>query len=215
MIRLHNVTKRYRTTSGWNTVIDDVSVTFPKGVNLGILGRNGAGKSTLLRLLARGEYPTSGHITYDVSLSWPIAFSGTFAPALTGVDNVRFVARIYGTDWRRMLAFVEDFSELGEYLYMPLKSYSSGMRARFAFALSMSIEFDCYLIDEVTAVGDKRFTDRCQMALSERRERSSIILVSHNPRNIRNQCDAAYLLHNGKLHFFDDIDEAIDVYGRA
>lgn len=215
MITLHNVTKRYRTHGGWNTVIDDVSVTFPEGVNLGILGRNGAGKSTLLRLLARAEYPDRGQITYDVSLSWPIAFGGTFAPMLTGADNVRFVARIYGVDWQRALAFVEDFSELGEYLYMPLQSYSAGMRARFAFGLSMAIEFDCYLIDEVTAVGDKRFVERCRIALEERRERSSIILVSHSAKSIRNQCDAAYLLFDGKLYFFDDIDEAIDVYGRA
>ena len=215
MVTLENVTKRFRTERGWKTVIDNVSLSFPTGKNIGILGRNGAGKSTLLRMLARAEYPNSGRIIQNVSLSWPIAFAGAFTQTLTGVDNVRFISRVYGADWRRVFEFVRDFTELGEYLHLPLSTYSAGMRARFSFALSMAVEFDCYLIDEGLATGDARFTERAKATFNDRRQRSNVILVSHNRKTIMDYCEVAYLLENGKLRFYDTIDAALEAYARG
>ena len=167
MIQLQNVSKKYHTQGGWTTVLKDINLTLERGQKLGILGRNGAGKSTLIRLMSGAEPPSSGKIIRDMSISWPLAFSGGFQGSLTGIDNLKFICRVYGADYQKVRDYVEDFAELGKYMYEPLKSYSSGMRARLAFGLSMAIEFDCYLIDEVMAVGDQRFKDRCRIELFE------------------------------------------------
>lgn len=212
MISVKNVSKRYRTNSGWKTVLKDINFELKKGEKVGILGRNGAGKSTLIRLMSGVEPPTSGEIDRQMSISWPLAFSGAFQGSLTGMDNLRFVSRIYGADFDYVKSFTEEFSELGEYLYEPVKTYSSGMKARLAFALSLSIEFDCYLIDEVIAVGDARFAAKCKQELFEKRKDRSLILVSHSPAAIKEYCDSAMVLKEGIMHKFDTIDEAYNFY---
>lgn len=212
MISVKNVSKRYRTNSGWKTVLKDINFELKKGEKVGILGRNGAGKSTLIRLMSGVEPPTSGEIDRQMSISWPLAFSGAFQGSLTGMDNLRFVSRIYGADFDYVKSFTEEFSELGEYLYEPVKTYSSGMKARLAFALSLSIEFDCYLIDEVIAVGDARFAAKCKQELFEKRKDRSLILVSHSTAAIKEYCDSAMVLKEGIMHKFDTIDEAYNFY---
>lgn len=183
-----------------------------KGEKIGILGRNGAGKSTLIRLISGVEPPTTGEIKRTMSISWPLAFSGAFQGSLTGMDNLRFICRIYNVDIDYVKNFTEEFSELGQYLYEPVKRYSSGMKARLAFALSLAVEFDCYLIDEVIAVGDSRFADKCKYELFEKRKDRSIILVSHSHSAMKQYCDNAMVLEKGHMHQFEDMDKAYEYY---
>ena len=212
MINLSNVSKVYKVRNGKRTVLDSINLKVGKNQRIAILGRNGAGKSTLIRLISGVEKPTSGQITFDMSISWPIAFSGGFQGSLTGMDNLRFISRIYNADINYVKDYVEDFSELGTYLYEPVKKYSSGMKARLAFALSLAIDFDCLLIDEVTAVGDARFNKKCQTELLDKRTGKAIILVSHNEKVIQQYCNHACVLQNSRLHSFESIDEAIYYY---
>ncbi|HDV7284316.1 ABC transporter ATP-binding protein [Mannheimia haemolytica] len=214
MISVKNVSKQYRTNNGWKTVLKDINFDLQKGEKVGILGRNGAGKSTLIRLMSGVEPPSTGSIERKMSISWPLAFSGAFQGSLTGMDNLRFVSRIYGADFDYVKSFTEEFSELGEYLYEPVKSYSSGMKARLAFALSLSIEFDCYLIDEIIAVGDARFAAKCKYELFEKRKDRSLILVSHSPTSIKEYCDSAMVLEEGIMHTFDSIESAYNFYNK-
>ena len=214
MVEFLDVQKYYRTRGQTKVVLDHITTTFERGHSYGILGVNGAGKSTTIRLLSGVEAPNSGRIRRHVRFSWPLGFSNGFAPLMTGRNNVTFVARAYGQDVRRVLEFVEDFSELGDYLDVPIKTYSSGMGARLAFALSMAVQFDCYLIDELTAVGDARFAARCVAAFKERRATADVIMVSHMVGTIKDYCDRGAVLVDGRLICFDDIDQAIDMYNR-
>lgn len=208
MIRVENLYKKYPTRFGEKLVLENINFELKKGEKLGILGRNGAGKSTLIRLISGAEFPTSGRVVADMSVSWPLAFGGAFQENLTGIDNVRFISRIYNQDFDKNLAFVEDFSELGDYLREEVRTYSSGMRARLAFAISMITEFDCFLIDEVSAVGDARFHARCNYELFERRADRAMIIVSHNVGYISNNCNKFALLHDAQLKVYDDFEEA-------
>lgn len=208
MIQLDRVTKVYPARGGKKVVLDDVNFVLERGQKIGILGPNGAGKSTLIRLLAGVEQPTKGAIRRHMSLSWPLAFGGAFQSSLTGLDNLRFVCRVYGCDEAKMRAFVDEFSGLGRYLREPIKVYSSGMRARLAFALSIAVEFDCFLIDEVIAVGDQQFQERCREELFVKRGDRSMILVSHDPNLIRQHCTLAAVLNEGKLTVCESVDEA-------
>ncbi len=212
MIRVRDLNKSYPTRFGTKTVLDGVNFELAMGERLGILGRNGAGKSTMIRLVSGAERPTSGVIERDMSVSWPLAFGGAFQPQLTGVDNIRFITSIYNQDFDRNLEFVEDFAELGPYLREPVRSYSSGMRARLAFAISMIIEFDCFLIDEIGAVGDARFHDRCNHELFEVRGDRAMIIISHDAGYVRDHCNRWAILHDTKLTHFDDFEEAYGVY---
>lgn len=212
MIVLNNVVKRYPTRQGPSTVLNGINLRIKPGEKVGILGRNGAGKSTLIRLISGVERPTSGSVTRDMNVSWPLAFGGAFQGSLTGLDNLRFICRVYGATIEDKIAYVQDFSELGKYLREPVKTYSSGMRARLAFAISMVIEFDCYLIDEVITVGDARFHAKCQHELFEKRHDRAMIMVSHEAHNIREHCTRACVIHNGGLHEFSDIDIAYNYY---
>lgn len=212
MIVLDNVTKRYRTRQGGSTVFTGINLQVKPGEKVGILGRNGAGKSTLIRLISGAERPSSGTVRREMSVSWPLAFGGAFQGSLTGLDNLRFICRIYGTTSDDKIPFVQEFSELGKYLREPVKTYSSGMRARLAFAISMVIEFDCFLIDEVIAVGDARFHAKCQHELFEKRHDRAMIMVSHEAHNIREHCTRACVINSGTLHEFSDIDAAYDSY---
>jgi capsular polysaccharide transport system ATP-binding protein len=212
MIELSNLCKRYRTRRGVKTVLENVSAAFAPGCNMGILGRNGAGKSNLLRLIGGAERPTAGHIVRQGTVSWPIGFSGGFHGSLSGRENLRFICRIYAADIRKVAAFVEEFSELGDYMEMPVNTYSSGMRAKLAFGLSMAIEFDYYLIDEVTAVGDAGFKRKSKLEFDRRKDHATLIVVSHSAATIRQNCDAAAVLDQGHLIFHDEVTAAIDHY---
>lgn len=212
MIHVDNVSMHYHTRKGRRTVLDRVNLQLERGKNVGILGRNGAGKSTLVRILAGAIQPTGGRVVREMKLSWPLAFNGAFQTHLTGLDNLKFICRVYNVDYKPLIPFVEDFTELGIYFREPVEHYSSGMTTRLAFALSMAIEFDCFLIDEILVVGDKRFHERCHQELFVKRKDRSFILVSHEPNIIRSLCQTACVLHEGRLLHFDSVDAAYKFY---
>jgi capsular polysaccharide transport system ATP-binding protein len=212
MLALERVSKVYATRRGKREVFRDVSFRLERGENLGILGRNGAGKSTLIRLISGAESPTSGVVRRGMRVSWPLAFSGAFQSHLTGLDNLKFVCRIYGVDYRPLVPFVEQFTELGIYFREPVAHYSSGMLTRLAFALSMAIEFDCFLIDEAMVVGDVRFHERCHIELFHKRKDRAFILVTHDAKVIKLYCKNACVLHEGRLLPFPSVDAAYDFY---
>ena len=212
MIKINNLVKQYPTRHGPRTVLDNINLSIKAGEKVGILGRNGSGKSTLIRLISGAEQPTSGSIHRSMSVSWPLAFGGAFQSTLTGLDNLRFICRVYGASTEDKIPFVQEFSELGQYLYEPVKTYSSGMRARLAFAISMVVEFDCFLIDEIVSVGDARFQERCRIELFEKRKDRAMIMVSHDPNFLREHCDYAAVLGEGKLWCFDQVEEAFAFY---
>lgn len=212
MIEMDDVFKYYRSHGHMKVVLDHISFNFSAGRSYGILGVNGAGKSTLMRVLAGTELPNGGRVKRTARISWPLGFSGGLHPLLTGRENVQFVARIYGANVRRVTAFVEDFAEIGAYIDVPIKTYSSGMIARLAFGLSIAIDFDCYLIDEVTAVGDARFAQRCRTEFERRKKTSDIIMVSHSMETIQQYCDRGAVLVGGRLHVFSDVNDAIELY---
>ena len=215
MIELRGITKAYRTKAGDHVVLDRIDALFPSGESVGILGKNGAGKSTLLRILGGAEQPDAGEIVRKGRVSWPIGFAGGFNGSLTGEENCRFVARIYGAPIDEVVEFARAFAEIGEYFRMPVRTYSSGMRARLAFGLSMALDFDTYLVGEVTAVGDKAFQEKSRRAFAERQEHASVIIVSHQMSTIRKYCSRAAVLRGGRLRFFDDLKEAAEYYEAA
>jgi capsular polysaccharide transport system ATP-binding protein len=212
MIVCDNIKKTYPLGHGRKVVLDGIDLVIRPGEHIGFLGRNGAGKTTLIKLIGAVEYPSSGKLTRTMSVSWPLGFGGGFQGSLTGYDNARFIARIYGRKYSEIREFVEDFTELGKQLSMPVKTYSSGMRARLAFALSLAIEFDCYMIDEVIMVGDQNFQRKCHVELFEKRGDRALILASHNEDMIREYCNRALVLHQGKGRVFDDVEVALKVY---
>jgi capsular polysaccharide transport system ATP-binding protein len=212
MLSAENVTKEYSTRRGRRCVLDQVNFQLPRGRNLGILGRNGAGKSTLIRLISGAERPTSGRIRRGMSISWPLAFAGAFHLNLTGIDNLKFVCRIYGVDYKRLVPFVEEFTELGLYLREPVLHYSYGMMTRLAFALSMAIEFDCFLIDEAMVAGDIRFHERCHNELFVKRKDRAFILVTHDTEVMKALCEKVSVLHQGRLLDFQTVDAAVAFY---
>jgi len=212
---LRHATKYFRVKDHRRYILNDVTLTIPEGKNLGILGRNGAGKSTLLRMLGGIDFPNSGEILSDKSFSWPMGLSGGFQASMSGRQNCKFVCRIYAKnaeDTARIIAYVLEFSELGEYFDMPIKNYSSGMRSRLSFGLSLAFEFDYLLIDETLSVGDQHFKKKAQKALKEKLESCNYLLVSHNMATLRQMCDSGLLVHNGTLTYYDDIEEAIKAY---
>lgn len=212
MIRLTNVSKTFYSDGIYKTVADNISVTFPDRGAVALLGRNGTGKSSLLKMIAGTMQPSSGTIEIDGSVSWPVGFAGSFHPDLSGLQNTRFVGRIYGVDTDELVSFVHDFSELGTDYYLPFRNYSQGMRARLGFAMSMGIDFDTYLIDEVTSVGDALFREKSQAILKERLATRSAIVVSHNMEMLIKLCDTAVLIENGEAMYFDKVRPAIRAY---
>jgi len=212
MIVCRNIYKSYKHGASRKQVLNNVNLSIAPGDRLALLGRNGAGKSTLIKLIGGVEMPTSGRITRGMSLSWPLGFAGGFQGSLTGYDNARFISRIYDRDYKDMKAFVEDFTEMGRQLAMPVKTYSSGMRARLAFALSLAIEFDCYLIDEIILVGDQNFQRKCQYELFEKRQDRTMILASHSTEVVRQFCNRAVIINQGHATDYTDVDHAVDLY---
>ncbi len=214
MIRLEQATKFARAKGINKPIIERVSLDFQRGKSIGLLGRNGAGKSTLLRLIAGTIRLDSGRIVRHGKISWPLGFAGSFQGTMTGEQNVRFVARIYGVDTRELIQYVEEFAELGPFFKAPVGTYSSGMKARLAFGLSMGVNFDYYLVDEITAVGDANFKKKCRIVFESRLQDSDVIMVSHSTTTIRDYCDCGVVLENGKLTYYDDIEDAISAHNR-
>jgi capsular polysaccharide transport system ATP-binding protein len=212
MITLKNVGKRYPVRKGEVSVLRDINLTVRPGEKVGILGANGAGKSTLIRIISGAENPSEGTVQRAMSVSWPLAFGGAFQGSLTGLDNLRCICRIYGVDFEDKVEFVRDFSEIGDYLAEPVRTYSSGMRSRYAFALSMAIEFDCFLVDEIIAVGDARFVDKCNKELFVKRADRAMVMATHLEVYIRSFCDTAAVLDGGRLWRFDSVNDAFAYY---
>lgn len=215
MIEVRDLRKTYYVKGVGKTVANSLNLTFPSKMSVGLFGRNGAGKSTLLRMIAGVEDPDSGSIRSDGTISWPVGFAGSFHPHLTGAQNTRFVARVYGIDTEELMDYVEDFAGLGVHFHAPFRTYSSGMRSRLAFGVSMGIKFDTYLVDEVTSVGDAVFRKKSKVLLRERIGESAAIVVSHSMPLMSEVCDAGVVLIDGNAHWFDDVDEAIEVHESA
>lgn len=214
MIEFRNVSKYYYTQTSRKVVLDNFSLTLPEGTKVGVLGRNGAGKSTLLGMVSGTTKPNTGTIRCHTPISWPLGFAGSFHPDLTGAQNVRFVARIYGRDTDDLVAYVQDFAQLGEFMDMPVRSYSSGMKARLAFGMSMGISFSWYLVDEITAVGDSAFKKKSLSVFQDRLRDAGLLMVSHSVGTINSYCDAGLVLENGQACYYPDIKEAIEVHER-
>ncbi|AHM03347.1 putative cell surface polysaccharide export ABC-2 transporter ATP-binding protein [Roseibacterium elongatum DSM 19469] len=214
MIRFENLTKSFMVNGRRKIVIDDLNLTLPTGRSLALLGRNGAGKSTLMNIIAGNMRPDHGRIVTDGTISWPVGFGGSFHPELTGAQNTRFLARVYGVDTDELIAFVRDFAALGQHFFMPVRTYSSGMKSRLTFGLSMGIRFDLYLVDEVTAAGDAAFRAKSKAVFEARMAEAGAIMVNHNLGELRDYCQEAIILEHGRLQYFADIDEAIEVHKR-
>lgn len=217
MIELQNVSKYFNTTVGRKYILKETTFSIPSGVNVGILGRNGAGKSTLMKMLGQIEFPNEGKIVSDKNFSWVMGVGGGFQNNMTGRANVKFVCRIYGKSKKEILKsieFVKEFSELGDYFEMPIKTYSSGMRSRLTFGLSLAFDFDYLLIDETLSVGDSRFRKKSKEALMKKIETCNVLLVSHDMGTLRDICDVGIVSHEAQLHYFEDINDAIKMYDR-
>jgi capsular polysaccharide transport system ATP-binding protein len=212
MIRFENLSKGFDVNGQRKLVIDNLNLTIGTGRSLALLGRNGAGKSTLMQIIAGNMRPDSGRIVTDGTISWPVGLAGAVHPNLSGAQNTRFIARVYGVDTEELIDFVQDFAQLGPHFYMEVRTYSAGMRARLNFGLSMGIKFDTYLIDEVTGAGDASFRSRSVALFKERMATSDAIMVNHNLTELKEFCDAAMVLEHGKLRFFEDLEEAIEVH---
>ena len=215
MIELKKLTKSFVTPKGRHYVFKDLNAILPENKSVALLGKNGAGKSTLLRIIGGIDFADSGQVITKKSISWPVALSGGFQGSLTARQNVRFVARLYVDTEEQVdyvVRFVEEFAEIGKYYDMPIKSYSSGMRSRIGFGLSMAFNFDYYLLDEVGAVGDASFRKKSQNLLNELKESSNLIMVSHDLKDLTQNCDVAFLVRDGKAEYFEDVQEAVEVY---
>lgn len=209
MIRFQHVHKSFDTRASHKVVANDINAVFPSGTCVALLGRNGAGKSTLMQMIGGTVKPDSGQVKVKGSISWPVGFSGSFHRDLTGAQNTRFIARVYGIDTDSLLAFVEDFAELGGHFHMPVRSYSSGMRSRLAFGVSIGIPFDTYLVDEVTSVGDAAFKLKSRLVFLERLKTSGAVVITHSMAQVRKMCDTGAVLENGKLYYYENLEEAI------
>jgi len=217
MIELHNVTKYYKTANKKKYILDNVSMTIPSGVNVGILGRNGAGKSTLLRMLGGIDFPNSGIISSPNSFSWPMGLAGGFQGSMSGRQNVKFVCRIYGKSDYEIEAAIEsvrEFAEIGDYFEMPIKTYSSGMKSRLSFGLSLVFDFDYLIIDETLSVGDKNFQEKSKKALRKKIENCNVLLVSHSMPVLKEICDVGIVVHQGQMHYCESIEDAIATYNK-
>jgi capsular polysaccharide transport system ATP-binding protein len=214
MIELQNITKAYYFKGQPKYIARNISAVFPTASRVGIMGRNGAGKTTLMAIIAGSLNPDSGRVRMTGSVSWPIGLQGCVHPDLTGVQNVKFIARVYGVDTEELIDFVQDFAELGQHFNQPVRTYSSGMRGRLTFGMSMGIRFDTYLLDEVSAVGDAGFKKKSRMLFDERMSNAGVLMVTHSQTMMRSMCTSGAVLENGHLTLYDDVDEAIEQHAR-
>lgn len=213
MIKLSGLTKYYPSNQGRQYVFENLNFEFPNEGNIALLGANGAGKSTLFRIIAGSEYPDRGQVITSKNISWPVALASGIHPQMTGRENTRFIGRVNGiSELDAYEEKVKDFAELGNKYELPVKSYSSGMRSRLAFGCCVAIDFDVYLIDEATSVGDQKFKKKARKYLLDKSEESNLIMVSHDLKEIREFCDRAVVLRSGKLQYYDDLEDAINYY---
>ncbi|GGW50379.1 ABC transporter ATP-binding protein [Vreelandella hamiltonii] len=215
MIEIKNLYKRYHNHHGSDWVLKDINLTIPTGVSVGLIGRNGAGKSTLLRLIAGMDTPERGEVIRHSRVSWPVGLAGGMQNNMTGRQNAKFVARAQGcnpAEVKRVLDFVQDFAEIGEAFDEPVRTYSSGMRSRLSFGLSLSFDFDVYISDEATAVGDRAFKAKAQALFKEKVGKASLIMVSHGEGILRDLCQVGIYIKDGQAHWYDDINDAILAY---
>lgn len=211
-LKVDRLVKEYHTTIGRRRILDDISFEVGEGEKVAVVGRNGAGKTTLMRLVGGVELPTSGTISHGLFMSWPLGFAGGLSGEMTGRDNARFIARLYECDIAATVDFVDDFAELGTQLDLPVRYYSTGMRMRLAFALTLAVDFECLLIDEVLSVGDQRFHRKCHSALFEERRHCAMLIISHDVHIIREYCSKVLVLKAGRGKLFDDVDLALSIY---
>lgn len=217
MFELRNITKSYLTPKGRRYIFRDLSLSIPAGKNIGLIGRNGAGKSTLMNLLGGADIPDSGNIITDQSISWPVGLAGGFQGSMTGRENIKFVSRVYGAygeAMREKIRYVEEFAQIGNWIDEPVKTYSSGMRSRVAFGLSMAFDFDYYLIDEVMSVGDGHFRRKCGEVFKEKLQKSKIVLVTHSMNEVKKLCDVVLHVRDGGIQIYDDVEEGVAAYNR-
>lgn len=215
MIEFMNVSKYYPTPKGRKYVFRDLNIKLPEKSNIGVLGLNGSGKSTLLRMIAGTDYPNKGIVNVSGSISFPIGLSGGTQGSMTGRENAVFVSMVYGDEPKlteEKLRYIAEFAEIGDYFDMPVKSYSNGMRSRLLFGISMAFDFDVYLMDEITAVGDVQFKKKSQQALREKSKKSNYIMVSHNTNDFIRECDNLIVLNKGLVKLFTDKDEGLQFY---
>lgn len=212
MIHFVNVEKGYQSAHGWRHVLRPVSLSLPVHRRIGVLGYNGSGKSTFLRLVSGVEEPDRGHVVRDCKVSWPLGFSGGLHQEMTGIDNAAFIAGIYDHDRDEVIRFVVEFTELGDYLDMPVRTYSSGMKARINFAISMALDFDVYLVDEITGVGDATFQHKAREMFRERAKNAGLLFVSHSEKSVRDYCDVALVIHDGYIFAFNSLKPALKFY---
>jgi capsular polysaccharide transport system ATP-binding protein len=218
MIIVDDVHKRYQTDHGpgkW--VLQGVSFTIPPKLSVGLIGVNGAGKSTLLRLVGGVDQPNKGRIERHCRVSWPMGFGGGLQGSLTGRQNAKFVCRIHGhdADIPDRIAYIQDFAAIGDAFDEPIKTYSSGMKSRLQFALSLAFDFDVYISDEVTATGDAAFKKKAADAFKNLADHASLIMVSHGEGTLRQFCTAGIWIHEGKAHWFDQIGDALKAYNES
>jgi capsular polysaccharide transport system ATP-binding protein len=212
MIRFENVQKSFWTRDGPKYVARNINTVFPSNTSVALLGRNGAGKSTMMEMIGGSISPDTGTIKVTGSMSWPVGFAGSFHGDLTGRQNVKFIARVYGVDTDELILFVEDFAELGAHFHLPVRNYSSGMKSRLAFGVSIGIPFDTYLVDVVTSVGDASFKQKSRLVFAERMRNAGSVVVTHSMREVRALCTAGAVLENGKLTYFEDVEDAIKLH---
>ena len=212
MLIFENVTKCYQLKGIRKVIFQNLSFAFPVDKNVAIMGKNGEGKSTMMRLLAGTEVPDSGKIYRSQKVSWPLGFAGGFNGDMTGIENICFVSRIYGENTDKVIAYVKDFAELGPSIRLPIKTYSSGMKARLAFGLSMAINFEIYLIDEITSVGDENFRKKSQAVFHEKLSTSQVIMISHSVDTIKDYCSCGFLLEKGKVQYYSTVDDLLGAY---
>jgi capsular polysaccharide transport system ATP-binding protein len=212
MIELRNLVKCYRLNGVTKYIARNINCTFPTGRSVALMGLNGAGKSSMLKMIAGTLEPDSGEIVSNGTISWPVGFSGSFHGDMTGAQNVKFVARIYGVDTDEMVRFCGDFAELESHYFLPVRTYSSGMRSRLAFAMSMAIPFDTYLIDEITAVGDASFKKKSEALLRDRLRQSAAIFVSHSTEQMERMCQSGAVLQEGRMFYYNDVKKASEHY---
>ena len=214
MIRFKNLSKSFWTKEGYKVVADNITLEIPSGLSVGLLGRNGAGKSTLMEMIGGTVEPDAGSIETSGTVSWPVGFAGSFHGDMSGAQNTRFIARVYGVDTDSLVAFVQDFAELGPHFHSPVRTYSAGMRSRLAFGVSIGIPFDTYLVDEVTSVGDAAFRVKSRLVFEERMKTSGAIVVTHSTPQLRKLCDVGAVLEDGHLTYFENIEDAIKQHHR-
>ncbi len=214
MIRLENLYKSFSVSGSRTTIANNINIEFPSNTSIALLGRNGAGKSSLLRMIAGTMNPCFGRVKFTGAISWSVGFAGSFHAELSGAQNTRFIARIYGVDSDQLIEYVKNFADLKNHYYLPFRTYSSGMRARLAFGVSMGIKFDTYLVDEITSVGDMAFRNKCISVFEDRMKDSGAIVVSHSTGVIRKMCTAGAVLENGMLTYYEDLEEAIAMHNK-